>query len=58
MFRPEMMYAVGLPQYNALAWGLGVDRLALFALGLDDLRELFSGNLAWLRNQKMLGEEV
>jgi len=32
-----------------LAWGLGVDRLAMLKLGINDIRELFSRNLKWLR---------
>jgi phenylalanyl-tRNA synthetase alpha chain len=32
-----------------LAWGLGIDRMALMHLGLNDLRELFSPNIENVR---------
>jgi phenylalanyl-tRNA synthetase alpha chain len=32
-----------------LAWGIGIDRMALMALGLNDLRELFSTDLEAVR---------
>jgi phenylalanyl-tRNA synthetase alpha chain len=35
-----------------LAWGLGIDRMALMQLGLNDLRELFTNNLDSLRQRK------
>ncbi len=52
-FRPELTEPLGVKE-PVLAWGLGIDRLAMFKLGIDDIRELFSKNLDWLRNQKML----
>jgi phenylalanyl-tRNA synthetase alpha chain len=35
-----------------LAWGMGIDRMALMALGLNDLRELFSENIEEVRLRK------
>ena len=32
-----------------LAWGIGIDRMALMALGLNDLRELFSPDIESIR---------
>ena len=32
-----------------LAWGIGIDRMALMALGLNDLRELFSTDIEGVR---------
>ncbi|MFC2144020.1 phenylalanine--tRNA ligase subunit alpha, partial [Candidatus Aenigmatarchaeota archaeon] len=52
-FRSELTEPLGVKE-PVLAWGLGIDRLAMFKLGIDDIRELFSRNLDWLRNQKML----
>ncbi|MBQ7165343.1 MAG: hypothetical protein IJR93_00135, partial [Treponema sp.] len=35
-----------------LAWGIGIDRMALMALGLNDLRELFSEDVEKVRLRK------
>lgn len=48
MFRPEMLEPLGIKE-QVLAWGLGIDRLAMFKLGISDIRELFSKDLDWLR---------
>ncbi|MCX8158258.1 MAG: phenylalanine--tRNA ligase subunit alpha [Candidatus Diapherotrites archaeon] len=53
IFRPEMMNALGIKE-TAIAWGLGIDRLAMFALNIKDMRNLFSQDLNWLRNSKMI----
>lgn len=50
LFRPEILEPLGI-KCNVLAWGLGIDRLAMFKLGIEDMRELFSSNLAWLRKE-------
>jgi len=34
-----------------LAWGLGIERLILLRLGLDDLRVLYDNDLGWLRRR-------
>jgi phenylalanyl-tRNA synthetase alpha chain len=36
-----------------IAWGIGVDRLAMFKLGIDDIRELFTRKLDLLRSTKI-----
>jgi len=53
LFRPEMLEPLGI-KCNVLAWGLGIDRLAMFKLGIDDMRELFSQKLDWLRGEKFI----
>ncbi len=53
MFRPELLENLGI-KGQAIAWGLGIDRLAMFKLGIKDIRELFSDNLQWLRDSKMV----
>jgi phenylalanyl-tRNA synthetase alpha chain len=53
IFRPELTEPLGVKQ-PVIAWGIGVDRLAMFRLGLKDIRELFSQNLKWLREQKVV----
>ena len=37
-----------------IAWGIGIDRLAMFKLGIKDIRYLFSTDLKWLREEKMV----
>lgn len=48
MFRPEVLAPVGV-KHPVLAWGGGLERLAMMKLGLDDVRLLYSNNLKWLR---------
>jgi len=36
---------------RVLAWGLGIDRLAMFKLNIHDIRDLFSFDLDWLRER-------
>ena len=51
MFRPEMLKNLGI-KGEAIAWGVGIDRLAMFKLGVKDIRYLFAQDLAYLRNAK------
>jgi phenylalanyl-tRNA synthetase alpha chain len=51
IFRPEVTRSLGV-NVPVLAWGLGIDRMALMSLGLSDLRELFTNNLETLRLRK------
>jgi len=53
IFRPELTEPLGIKE-PVIAWGFGIDRLAMHALGINDIRELFSRNLEWLRNQKVV----
>jgi phenylalanyl-tRNA synthetase alpha chain len=53
MFRPEMLENLGI-KGQALAWGIGIDRLAMLKLGIKDIRYLFSEDLNWLRKQPMV----
>ncbi|MBU1120623.1 phenylalanine--tRNA ligase subunit alpha, partial [Candidatus Micrarchaeota archaeon] len=53
IFRPEITENLGI-KGRALAWGIGADRLAMFKLGIKDVRELFTTNIDWLRKQKMV----
>ncbi len=48
IFRPEVTKAMGI-DVPVLAWGLGIDRMALMHLGLNDLRELFTPNIENVR---------
>lgn len=53
MFRPEITKMLGISS-RVLAWGIGIDRLAMASLGLDDIRDLFSKDLEFLRTYPIL----
>jgi phenylalanyl-tRNA synthetase alpha chain len=53
IFREELTKPLGI-DVPVLAWGLGIDRLAAFKLGIKDIRYLFSQDLKWLREQKVV----
>ncbi len=44
IFRPEVTLPLGC-RYPVLAWGLGIERLAMLRFGLSDIRELYGTNL-------------
>jgi phenylalanyl-tRNA synthetase alpha chain len=48
IFRTEVSASLGV-HVPVAAWGIGIDRMALMALGLKDLRELFSYDLEQVR---------
>ena len=48
IFRPEVTESLGV-NVPVAAWGIGIDRMALMALGLNDLRELFSYDIENVR---------
>ncbi len=47
VFRPEVTEPLGC-SHPVLAWGLGLERLAMFRLGLGDIREIYLAHLDWL----------
>jgi phenylalanyl-tRNA synthetase alpha chain len=47
LLRPEVVRPLGI-DVPVIAWGIGVMRLALVALGVNDIRELFADDLAQL----------
>ncbi len=49
VFRREVMEILGAPGVKAIAWGIGIDRLAMAVLGLDDIRDLFSRDIDFLK---------
>lgn len=53
IFRPELTLPLGV-NVPVLAWGIGVDRLFMMRAGIDDIRQLFTHDLDWLRNQQVL----
>lgn len=44
IFRPEVTQPLGC-RYPVLAWGLGIERLAMLRLGFNDIRELYRCSL-------------
>ncbi|MFH1750830.1 MAG: phenylalanine--tRNA ligase subunit alpha [Candidatus Micrarchaeota archaeon] len=50
IFRPEMTLPLHCKE-PVLAWGLGLDRLAMIRLGLNDIRDLFSQDIEFLRGK-------
>jgi phenylalanyl-tRNA synthetase alpha chain len=44
LFRPELTNALGI-DVPVIAWGLGLDRMAMMAMGKNDIRHLFTTNL-------------
>ncbi len=49
IFRPEVTLPLGV-DFPVLAWGIGIDRLAMAALGINDIRELVTRDLGLLRS--------
>ncbi len=49
VFREELTTALGVTA-PVIAWGIGIDRLAMFKLGIKDIRYLFATDLKWLRD--------
>lgn len=52
IFRPEVTEPVGI-KTPVLAWGLGLERLAMLKFELSDMRELYQSDFKWLRNQPL-----
>ncbi|MDR3170558.1 MAG: phenylalanine--tRNA ligase subunit alpha [Treponema sp.] len=53
IFRPEVTASLGV-NVPVAAWGIGIDRMALMALGLNDLRELFSYDIENVRRRRQV----
>ena len=51
LFRPEVTSPLGV-SVPVIAWGLGLDRMAMVALGIHDIRDLFSGDLEFIRTMR------
>jgi phenylalanyl-tRNA synthetase alpha chain len=48
IFRPEVTRPLGIKE-TVLAWGIGSGRLYMASMGINDIRELFSRDLNWIR---------
>jgi len=53
IFRPEVTEPLGIKE-PVLAWGLGLERIAIMYLSLNDIRELYFSDLNWLRKLPLL----
>jgi phenylalanyl-tRNA synthetase alpha chain len=49
ILRPEVTHPLGIMN-PVLAWGVGIERIAMLRFGLNDVRDLYNNNLGWLRN--------
>ncbi|RMF90199.1 MAG: phenylalanine--tRNA ligase subunit alpha [Methanobacteriota archaeon] len=48
IFRPEVSETLGI-EHPVLAWGLGLERLAMLRLDLTDIRMFYRSDIDWLR---------
>jgi phenylalanyl-tRNA synthetase alpha chain len=52
IFRPEVTYPWGIENpTRVLAWGLGLERLAMLKFGREDIRDLYINPIKWLRQE-------
>ena len=49
IFRPEVTKPLGITK-PVLAWGGGIERIAMLKYDLGDVREFYNNNLGWLRS--------
>ena len=54
IFRPEVVKPLVGKEIPVLAWGIGIDRIAMFKLGINDIRQLFAHDLNLLRSSKVV----
>jgi len=52
VFRPEVTSPIGVKD-PVLAWGQGLERIAMILYGIDDIRQLYETDLDWLRNRPL-----
>lgn len=48
VFRPEVTEPLGVHE-PVLAWGLGLERLAMLTYGLTDIRDIYVSDIDWLK---------
>jgi phenylalanyl-tRNA synthetase alpha chain len=53
IFRPEVTLPLGV-DVPVIAWGLGIDRLFMMKAGIDDIRQIFTYDLDWIRRKGMI----
>ena len=52
IIRPEVNRMMGL-KHNVIAWGLGLERLAMLYYDIDDVRKIYNSDLNWLQNYRI-----
>ncbi len=57
LFRPEVTGPLGV-DVPVIAWGLGLDRMAMIALGISDIRDLFSSDLGLIREKQHISSKI
>lgn len=45
IFRPEVVMPLGLRKSRVLAFGMGLDRIAMILMNIEDIRDLFSRDI-------------
>ena len=50
MLRREVTEPLGMGDARVLAWGGGIERIAMMRYGVDDVRRFYGNDLAWLRS--------
>ncbi|KYK28176.1 MAG: phenylalanine--tRNA ligase subunit alpha [Candidatus Proteinoplasmatales archaeon SG8-5] len=53
IFRPEVTRPLGV-KHPVLAWGLGLERLAMLLLDVKDIRKLYISDIDWLRKTPVI----
>ena len=48
IFRPEVIRPLAIPG-PVLAWGGGIERIAMLKYGVSDVREFYNNDIKWLR---------
>ena len=52
LFRPEVLRPIGIKD-NVIAWGLGLERLAMLYYDLKDIRGIYESDIEWLKSYKI-----
>lgn len=54
MIHPNVLKEAGIDpeKYSGFAWGLGVERMVMLKMGIEDIRHFMGGNLEFLRQFK------
>jgi phenylalanyl-tRNA synthetase alpha chain len=51
--RPEVTLPLGIDM-PVIAWGLGIDRLYMLKAAIDDIRQIFTQDLDWIRQKEVV----
>ncbi len=57
LFRPEVTRPLGV-EVPVIAWGLGLDRMAMLAMGISDIRDLVTPDLSRLRETVVMPDRL